>query len=158
MNNGIAGFPATEYNLTPGRFAGAELTRATAQSVANNDATVAVSFSAAFYDTSAFWNFAAPTRVVVSVSGFYMVGGNVQFAANITGLRRLSVRRNGGDHVVSQEIPAVASARMLAVSVLVLLSAGDSLELMVFQDSGVALDSEVGATNTTPVFWIHRVG
>lgn len=89
--------------------------------------------------------------------GVYHIGGCVQFASNGTGERILDIRLNGTTFIARQrDTVNTATTHTLNVSTDYLLAAGDFVELVVFQNTGGALnvDSQV---SLSPEFWFHQV-
>lgn len=86
--------------------------------------------------------------------GWYDFGGNVEFAANVTGDRRAYLRVNGTTYVAVAATPALVggSTSFLNVTCKYQLAAGDYIELVAFQNSGGALNSAVSG-NYAPEFW-----
>lgn len=84
-----------------------------------------------------------PARFTAPSDGLYLLIGNVGFAANATGLRRVYVRKNGTTTVSGgNQVPGVATHPLsLTVHVLIPLSANDYLEVMAYQSSGGGLDT-----------------
>lgn len=111
-----------------------------------SDATVtAVQFNAAdARDTDAFHDPASSnTRMTVptGLGGWYTAGGVVTFAANGTGYRLVGLRVNGTTRMAQQtSVSFGTAANTLTVSAPLLLAAGDYVELIVYQNSGGALN------------------
>lgn len=126
-----------------------------------NDATLtALSFGAEDADTDSFHdNSTNPSRLTAPVTGYYIVEGGVEFASNATGRRAVQIRKNGSVFYASLMVDACSSdATLLPVSAIVQLNAGDYVEIMVFQNSGGALNAvadsratraEIGLLGTT---------
>lgn len=140
----------------------ARAARGTVQAVAHNTLTV-ISFSAATFDSAAFWTSAAPTRLTVpaGLGGLYLCGLAVTFA-NVTGgaRRAAAIRRNGGTVIAAAEqVPPVSTAGypQVATTTIYRLAAGDFLDSYAFQDSGGAIDLTANA-DYAPVLWLARLG
>jgi len=128
-----------------GSFSGAKVTRTTTQAVSHNTDTL-VSWSSADYDTGGYWSSGSPTRLTIPTGGTgkYLITFLNSFVANSTGVRYVSIRKNGGnafDTVFSQYIAALSgSPTIQATSTELALSAGDYLTLLVYQNSGGSLN------------------
>lgn len=87
---------------------------------------------------------ANPTRITIPKAGYYLVSGAVIMTANVTGTRFLGVRKNGAGNllVADQESPAHGQTVAINCSNILKFAANDYIELMVFQNSGVAVNSE----------------
>lgn len=126
--------------ITPDRV---RLTRATNQSIADDAAYHAISFSAAQpTGGGGLWASGAPTRITAPADGWYFFEGGVEFAANATGSRTLSLRVNGSTIFKAQRSNSnsASASTLLSISALYRLAAGDYVELVAFQNSGGALN------------------
>lgn len=87
-----------------------------------------------------------PTRLVAASSGVYQVQAFVSFAANPTGTRHVFMKQNGAGtdflDEVRQAVTASGFATRISTGTLVRLSAGDYVEIGVFQSSGATLSIE----------------
>ena len=97
------------------------------------------------------------TRITIPTgkAGIWVVGASVQFAANATGYRQLTLRLNGVTNLAQQTVNAVtASAIQTSMTVVVLsqFSAADYVECVVRQTSGAALALS-HIVDSSPVFW-----
>lgn len=96
------------------------------------------------------------TRIYIRTSGKYLVAGQVEFAANGTGTRKVTIRKNaggvvtGGTQLTAGGAPADAGVTMTcgATPVLVALDPGDYVEMFGHQTSGGALTVQPGSGNT----------
>lgn len=110
-------------------------------SIANN-ANLAVTWQAADFDTSAFWNAGAPTRLTVP-SGVTKVklSGGVRWVSNTTGSRLITLFKNGASvagRFSQQSLTGVIDQSGVSADIPVV--AGDYFEMIVFQSSGGALN------------------
>lgn len=129
------------------------------QSIPNNTFTTVILNTA---DTDSHTALNTGTGVyTVPVNGLYQLGGGVSFDPNVTGQRGLRWARNGTEISGSQvlvDATGGGNATMVPSRViLVNCSAGDTLALQAFQNSGGALNSAV-TTSQQPNAVIRRMG
>jgi hypothetical protein len=92
------------------------------------------------------WASGQPTRFVVPTGyGQARLTGNVQFPSNATGYRSIKFLKNGGvfDGMAWLTVPAISgAAHSLNIATgLVAVNAGDYFEMVVYQNSGGALNT-----------------
>lgn len=118
----------------------------------------ALTFDSETYDTDGMHSTSANTgRLTCVHAGNYHIWGNVEFASNATGVREVFIRRNGADVLAVLLVPACNGAvTVLAVATDFLLSVGDYVELLVFQNSGGNLNVDA-ANFYTPYFGMTRI-
>jgi hypothetical protein len=87
-----------------------------------------------------------PSRLTINTPGYYLFVGNVAFAANAVGLRRVAVRLNGATLIGEIQILGLTAgvAAEYNVSAIYGMTTNDYAELVVRQDSGATLNT---ATN-----------
>ena len=141
-------------------FSGARVRRTTSKTIDNVTAT-AIDFDAERFDTDAYHSLVSSTeRLTAPTTGYYLIGGHVQWDGNTTGTRTLGIRLNGATYIANVEIDALADASDTpeqSVTSLYQLTATDYAELVVSQDSGSGL--AVDAVEAfSPEFWITRLG
>jgi hypothetical protein len=114
-------------------------------SLAVSGATYAIPFDtersdpAGMHDTTGL--VAPNTRLTAQTSGQYLINGGTSFAANATGDRQLGIRLNAGGVIkLVNAKPDATNATTLEVSYPYPLNAGDFVELVAVQTSGVALN------------------
>lgn len=140
---------------------GARVFNSAAISVANATDT-ALTFNSEQYDNDpngAIHDTGSNTsRLTCRTAGFYLVGGCVEFAANATGFRQVSLRVNGATPIAIQTTLSLggADATRLTVHAVYSFFATDYVELMAYQNSTGALNATAGG-NYTPYFWIVKV-
>lgn len=120
----------------------------------------ALTFDSERYDNGSLHSTSANTsRLTAPITGLYMIGGHVRFAANATGTRQVLIRLNGATFLEpdSKANLGAGAAVDFTVTTAYQLVAGDYVELIVFQDSGGNLNV-TAAGNLSPEFWMHRVG
>ena len=130
-------------------------------SVAHNTIT-ALGLNSERYDTDPngelHSNATNTTRLLCLTPGKYLAIGNAQFAANSSGRRWAAIRRNGTVLVALVQVAVNSGtiATSITVSTIVDLAVNDYLELCVFQDSGAALNVELGG-DWSPEFMMAKV-
>jgi hypothetical protein len=133
-------------------FNGASVYGSAYISLANNTDT-AITFNSEFYDTNSYHSTSTNTsRLTVPTTGYYLITVSVGFAANALGYRFAKVQKNGSTNVGSLGInysPSGTYDVQLNQSIVVSATAADYFEIIVFQNSGGALDG--GSTSTLPV-------
>ncbi|MHB9144732.1 MAG: hypothetical protein ACYC5Y_05275 [Symbiobacteriia bacterium] len=141
---------------------GARVASDVAQSIANN-AWTELTFNLESWDTDAIHDTVANnTRLTCQTAGKYLITGNVEFAANAAGDRRLAIRLGGalGSYIAEQSANAVGTAgvpSVLSISTIYDLAAGAYVELMAYQGSGGALNTNPDG-EFSPVFSMIKVG
>lgn len=136
----------------------ARVFNSTAISVANATLVV-LTFDSERWDNGDLHSTATNTgRLTAPITGLYHIGACVTWAANVTGLRYASLRLNGTTTIVEEGFQAATTADGSRNNPCTTyqLAAGDYVEVVVFQRSGVALNATV-APNAGPEFWMYRV-
>jgi hypothetical protein len=128
-----------------------------------NAVTTALAFNSERFDTFAG---AADTqhdtvtnnnRLTCRYAGKYLIGGNCSFASNATGVRTLSIQSQAGTTVGDVQIDACSGGVTdLSVSTMWDMAVNDWVQMLVFQNSGGALNVLVSAA-VSPEFWMVRV-
>lgn len=118
-----------------------------------------VTFNQEENDTNALHNPAVnPGRLTAAIAGTYLVSGIVEVAASAINNRGIRIFKNGTYEMGKQLMAAAGSGNhALSVSALVLLGAGDYVELQIFQNSGAARNTVVALPTTAPRFSMVRV-
>lgn len=153
-----------EQGITDAHFQPcARVTHSLAQSISSATNT-ALAFNTERYDQDGLGtstihdNTVNNTRLICRVAGKYSIGGNVEWAANATGVRDVFLRLNGSAYIAySRFSTVVASTIQQGIATDWELAVNDYVELVVFQNSGGGLN--VNSTSAySPEFWMHRVG
>ena len=119
--------------------------RAAAQTISNNQIT-AVTFETESFDTDGMVDISGqPTRVTIQTTGKYQIGGSCRFGDSATGNRVVFIVKNGSDRVAAQAIGPNSGSSFgtnpyMSCGNVLELTAGDYLELNVWQDSSGDLD------------------
>jgi hypothetical protein len=100
------------------------------------------------------WNSGVANRLTVPVGydGIWLIEGQVAFAANATGQRRVRLLKNGATSIGEQRMPPItiaASATMVTLASVLKLVAGDYLQIEGYQDTGAGLNTNVSVEANT---------
>jgi len=134
----------------------ARITRTTLQSIPNN-AWTAMSFDFVLFDTGSYFSLLQPTRLTVPSTAKYLIVARGFLFPNASGLRGIGIRRNGFSTISTSyfnNLGAAAGTSVLTYTMAALL-AGDYVEMMLYQDSGAALNSV--STAEVPEFSIYKL-
>lgn len=145
-------------------FVGAKAYHSTTQSIPNNTMTAA-SLDSEDYDSDTIHDLVTNNSrftVPAGKGGKWRFGSHVMFPANTTGVRVLQLRKNGTDTVrgsrLSEEGDTGTTHSLGHGGIDVELAAGDYIELMVFQNSGGALDIGAADNELATTFWAQFLG
>jgi hypothetical protein len=129
------------------------------ESISDNTPT-AVTFDTNVYDNSSMHSTTTDTsRLTAPVTGIYDIWGNIEWQVVSAGQRSVGVVVDGGAGGTVAQVREQAPSGIApdqVVSTQVKLNAGDYVELVVFQNSGVPLS--VRFTTYSPAFAMHWVG
>ncbi|NUP53433.1 MAG: hypothetical protein HOW97_39855 [Catenulispora sp.] len=143
------------YLLTPPLYAGYQ---SAAQSIANTSLTAITMDSSVVDSYGGHSSITNNTRYTAQVGGYYLVIGQVGYAANASGNRLIELHKNGGGTLALGQgvglAPTTANNGAVQVTALVLLSAGDYVEAYTYQTSGGSLSTIPSQTGMT-VLWLH---
>jgi hypothetical protein len=125
-------------------FVGCSVYASSNQSI-NNATFTYLNFNSEEFDTDSFHdNSTNNSRITIpsGKSGKYLVVGNVHFAPNATGGRSFYLYKNGSADIFSIDIPTSSATYDTSQNFSLIrdLTAGDYLQLRVYQTSGGALD------------------
>jgi len=121
----------------------------------------AVTWEADANDNAGMWVVGAPTVLTCVVPGIYTATANVRFAANGTGFRAAWIERNATTTLARADIIASAAAsptRFTVAAPAFNLAIGDTVRLMVSQNSGGNLALSVTAETWTPSLSVQYIG
>lgn len=118
----------------------ASMSTATSQSIANNS-NAAITFSGTLDPGSVGTHIVASgSTLQVNLQGLYDVRAKITFAANGTGIRVAELQDSTGEFFGTQSAPADATVgSFLAPSAIIPMTAGDVVQVVVYQNSGGAL-------------------
>jgi hypothetical protein len=136
----------------------ARVTKAAAQTIADSTIT-AVQFDTERYDYGDMHDNALNnTRLTAPADGVYAITGNVSWAQNDTGDRRLRIRLDGATNIAQVRVtsPAAALSEHMIVSTQYELDKDQYVELVVYHTRGSDLNIEA-ALNYSPEFMMVRV-
>ena len=137
---------------------GARAYKAAAQNILNNNWTPIV-LDNERYDTDTIHdNIAFNTHLTCRTAGKYIITGCFMIAAHATGQRTAAIRLNGVTYIAENRQVGLAAV-LLAITVAAIydLAITDYVELVVYQNSGVALNV-LAISNYSPEFAMQRIG
>ncbi len=121
------------------------VTRASAQAIPNATDTT-LSFPSERYDTAGMHNgFVNSSRLVAPTAGIYLIDASVLWDASATGVRSVSIVKNGNTALGSASVGSTGFTSQVTSRV-TRLQQGDSVQVRVAQNSGgsLAIDKTVG--------------
>ena len=128
-------------------FSGARVTKSASQSLSSGTWTV-LTFNTEQFDVGAYHDTVTNTSrltIPAGKSGYFLVYGAVEFAPNATGVRQLSLLKNGSDVLLSQDGATTGTYRAgRQVAIIINAVATDYFELSCRQDSGSTVVVEGG--------------
>jgi hypothetical protein len=126
--------------------------RSANQELAHNTPT-AITFPDESFDTNEFHSTTANTnRLTIREAGVYMVGGQIEFAADADGDRLARLYVNGATTIYESRHPAAAGAHREHISGPFDFAVGDYVELIGFHTAGNALQINPAR------FWMYYIG
>jgi hypothetical protein len=130
----------------------ARLSLGAAAAVANGT-WAALPWDTADLNEAGMWVAGSPGLITCLVDGLYLAQLNVSFAANNAGIRMAGIRFKGSTYLAKGKVfnPSAAESTAVSVGVLVPLAAGETIEGMVYQNSGGGLNAETAETNIAVV-------
>lgn len=123
------------------------------QSIANNTVT-AVTYNSERWDTDTMADLGVNnTRITIQTDGYYLVTFSGRWATQAGGTRLFSIRLNGVTLIGTTQLESVGGSTNVRqeVSTTYSFTAGDFIEVVAFQTSGVAVNLET-AGNVSPEF------
>jgi hypothetical protein len=138
---------------------GVRANRTATQALSTSTETLVLFNAADSYDTDAFHDTSTNSSrltVPTGLGGIYIITGGLRFANNATGVRGMSVLKNGSKIAEVTVTPGSSQAAALAIATAEKLAAGDYVELRGYQDSGGSLN--IDPTLAPCHFEMHRLG
>lgn len=133
-------------------FKGCQLWKSTNQSI-NTATYTAITFDSENFDTDNYHSTSSNTsRITIpaGLGGKYLITFTAGFTANATGIRGSALYKNGVQtHITFQLSASSAADHFFAGSQIMNLSAGDYVEIFLYQSSGGALDVKGLSDNAT---------
>jgi hypothetical protein len=131
------------------------------QSIPDNTFT-RLCYDTAIFDNDSIWGGTSPatcdstgprTKLIAPVDGVYQINASLQWANNSTGVRVLTILKNGTTGLAIDQTQAAAFTGS-AVSTLAKLNAGDFVQANVLQNSGGALAAVGTSTTNFSMTWV----
>ncbi len=127
-------------------FSGVSLVKSAVQSVSNATDT-AITWNTEDYDTDGYHSTVTNTdRITIPTgkTGYFLVSSRVSFAGNATGVRSVTLRKNGSTGVIGVDMNnQTAGASAVCINDRVIYAvAGDYFHLNAYQTSGGALNTD----------------
>jgi hypothetical protein len=120
-------------------------------------ATAVLTFNSEIYDNDSIHSTSSNTsRLVVQDDGTYLIVGNVEWDSNTSGTLRTLGIRLGGSTTIANTANAPAATLRQNVSAVYSLTAGQYVELTVYQDSGANRNINYSG-EYSPVFMMVRL-
>jgi hypothetical protein len=125
----------------------------------NNTTNTTLTFNTERWDTDTMHNTVTNTsRLTATTAGLYHIYANISWASNATGYRVMTIVLNGATTIANVDQRAVDGAITThVVSTEYSLAATDYVEVVVYQNSGGALNVAAGA-NYSPEFGMTYLG
>lgn len=127
------------------------------QSIAH-DTSVVLAFNSERADEDAMHDVTVNNgRLIAKRAGWFLAGGHLSWTGNATGFREITLRRNGVTLLGVTDVPSIGAGSMSQSMppTLAKLALNDWIEIVVYQNSTVALSVQAGA-EYTPEFWMAR--
>jgi hypothetical protein len=144
---------------------GCRVYRSTTQAISNNTVTP-ISFDTEVYVTDSCWAIADPTKMFAGHAGYYIAGGQMNFApAQLTAVGEvlIAVRADGTKYKAQQQLYIETKAQYVGLSVatgMFWLAEGGYVEIVVRHITGIATVNLSLASANNQQFnngWIARV-
>jgi hypothetical protein len=155
--------PGLQVNSRPVIMAGCRVYHNANQNVATST-NVALAFNSERFDTDAFHDTVTNNSrltVPAGLGGKYLIHATIAWAANAdSNMRTLQLVVNGATYIAIETGPAVSTGSQptrQTISTVYDMAAGDYVEMVVHQISGVTL-AVTTAGNFSPEFGLQRIG
>ncbi|MBM9499225.1 hypothetical protein JWG44_03030 [Leptospira sp. 201903071] len=111
-----------------------------------NSTPIAISFDSVVYDTNNIFSLTDPTKLTIKNAGLYHVLGQLSYAQNATGIRKVNIVLNDLSVIGSTAVPAATTdLTNISTESIYRLASGDFIRLQGFQSSGGNLDIAVNS-------------
>jgi hypothetical protein len=142
----VAGGIPSWATPTTASFVGVSLVKSAVQAVANATDT-AITWNTEDYDTSAFHDNSTNTdRITIPAGkgGYYLVEARVSFAGNATGVRSVTLRKNGSTSVIGVDMnnQTAGASAVCVLSRTISAAVADYFHLNAYQTSGGSLNTD----------------
>jgi hypothetical protein len=133
-------------------FVGVSLVKSAAQSI-NNATDTAITWNTEDYDTDGFHSTVSNTdRITIPTGkgGYYLVSAKLSFAANATGVRSCTIKKNGTTNIIGADLnnQGGSASAVLNFERVISCVATDYFTLQAYQTSGGALNTDNAAGYT----------
>ena len=156
-----SGIPSWATPASGSTFSGASVYKNTSQSIATATAVTAT-WQVEAFDVDGYWTSGAATRMTIPTgkSGKFVISGRLTYTANATGMRGISLNKNGSGYG-GPNVQTVSESGIgvgITASWIVDAVATDYFELVYNQRSGSTLTSEPGGGIYYDIFSIAYLG
>lgn len=125
-----------------------------------NQATVTavpfvIAFDSEYFDTDDMHDLTVNnTRILFNTEGKYIVGANINWDVDNTGLREIRIKKNGTTYLaIENHTGGGAGSQIVTMASFVV---GDYIEVEVLQASGAGRNV-LSVAEQSPIFWAHRL-
>jgi hypothetical protein len=120
----------------------ARVSRTTVQSIPHGSGTyTAIAFNSEELDNDTMWSGGQATRLYINTTGYWFLSSQIAFVSNSTNYRRFVLRKNGSTVISARSKEADVHNSSMCMTALAYLYSGDYIEMLISQDSGVALNT-----------------
>lgn len=159
-NNGIIDVGASVTNLTRvSDGAMTKMARASTGAAIVNNTNTALIWDTTVFDDRAWYNAgASTTRVTVDRAGRYRITAAMGWQSNNTGVRICGVYINNGTTPIISDSRAASGLSGCTMTQYVVLAKDDYIELKVYQNSGISLNTAVGTDHPNGSLVVEYLG
>jgi len=117
----------------------------TAVQTITKDTYTDLTFDIELEDTNSFWVVGSPTIFTIPYTGVYMYGCRVIYNTNSTGIRITTISATSGGSPTDARNSVVGSSTNVTLNAVGRLSAGSTIKVIVWQNSGGDLDTSANS-------------